>query len=248
MGAPVFTIYPAIDLRRGQVVRLVQGDLQRQTIYSQQPAAAARRWLEAGANWLHVVNLDGAFEDEAASAENRLAVQTILEVASEFVARVQLGGGLRSLPAIQAALEGGVSRAILGTAAVTDPTIVPLVIQRFGADRVAVGLDARAGEVQVRGWQSGAGVQALELAQHLAQHGLRTLIYTDVARDGTGSGVDLAGTVQLMASSGLEVIASGGVHTLQDIQQVRQAGLAGVIVGRALYQGSINLADALAIR
>lgn len=241
-----FTIYPAIDLRQGQVVRLVQGDPQRQTIYDADPAAAARRWLSAGARWLHVVNLDGALDGEAVSIPNRQAVKAILPVAAEFGAQVQMGGGLRSLQAIEAALSAGVSRAVLGTVAVTDASIVTQALQRFRPEHIAVALDARAGQVMVRGWRDGAGVQALELALRLARQGLRTLIYTDIARDGTGAGVDWPGAQQIALQSGLEVIASGGAHTLADIQQVRQAGLSGVIIGRALYQGNFSLEDALA--
>jgi phosphoribosylformimino-5-aminoimidazole carboxamide ribotide isomerase len=243
-----FNIYPAIDLRQGQVVRLVQGDPQRQTVYAQEPHAAALRWLQAGARWLHVVNLDGAFEDEAASALNRRAVASILPLAAEFGAQVQLGGGLRTLQAVEEALSAGVSRAVLGTAAVTDPGLVAGALQRFGADRVAVALDARQGQVLLRGWQSASGVQAQELAQRLAEQGLLTLIYTDVARDGTGAGVDGSGAQQLARSTGLQVIASGGVNALEDVRQVRQAGLAGVIIGRALYQGAFLLEEALSIQ
>jgi len=242
-----FTIYPAIDLRQGQVVRLVQGDLQRQTVYAQDPAAAARRWLEAGARWLHVVDLDGAFEDESASALNRQALQTILPIAAGYGAQVQLGGGLRSLPAVEAALAAGVSRAVIGTAAVTDPKMVAEALQRFGAGCIAVALDARDGQVMLRGWQTGSGIPSIDLAKRLAQQRLQTLIYTDIARDGTGAGVDWSGASGLAQQSGLHVLASGGVQTLEDIRLVQAARLAGVIIGRALYQGTIRLEEALSI-
>ncbi len=242
-----FEIYPAIDLRQGQVVRLVQGDPQRQTVYAQEGSQAALRWLQAGARWLHVVNLDGAFENEAASVRNRRAVDSILPLAARFGAQVQLGGGLRTLQAVEDALSAGVSRAVLGTAAITDPQLVASALQRFGGERVAVALDARQGQALLRGWQSESGLQAHEVAQRLAKQGLRTLIYTDVARDGTGAGVNWPAAQQLAQASGLQVIASGGVNSLEDIRQVRQAGLAGVVIGRALYQGRLCLEEALSI-
>jgi phosphoribosylformimino-5-aminoimidazole carboxamide ribotide isomerase len=160
--------------------------------------------------------------------------------------QVQLGGGLRTLQAVEDALTAGVSRVVLGTAAVDDPQLVAEAMKRFGAEHVAVALDARQGQVLVRGWQSTSGVQAQELAQRLSGLGLHTLIYTDVVRDGTGAGVDWFGAQQLARSNGLQVVASGGVSSLEDVRQVRRAGLSGVIIGRALYQGAFLLEEALA--
>ncbi|MBN2149711.1 MAG: 1-(5-phosphoribosyl)-5-[(5-phosphoribosylamino)methylideneamino]imidazole-4-carboxamide isomerase [Anaerolineales bacterium] len=242
-----FDIYPAIDLRQGQVVRLVQGDPKRQTVYAQEGSQAALRWLQAGARWLHVVNLDGAFENEAASLQNRRAVNSILPLAARFEARVQLGGGLRTLQAVKDALSAGVSRVVLGTAAISDPQLVASALQRFGSECVAVALDARQGQALLRGWQSQSGLQVHELAQQLARQGLRILIYTDVECDGTGAGVNWPAAQQIAQASGMQVIASGGVNSLKDIQQVRQARLAGVIIGSALYQGTLRLEEALAI-
>jgi phosphoribosylformimino-5-aminoimidazole carboxamide ribotide isomerase len=228
-----FIVFPAIDLRGGQVVRLKEGDPNRQTQYSSDPAGAARRWIEAGTSWLHVVNLDGAF-DQPDSA-NREALQAILAAAAQANVPVQFGGGLRSLQAIEAALQAGVSRAIIGTLAVDQPAVLEEALARWGAERIGVSLDARGGLVQVRGWQA-----ATSLAQDLHQKGLRWLVFTDIARDGLQTGLNLPSTVELAQASGLNVVASGGVSRLEDVQAARQAGLAGAIVGRALYEGAIE--------
>jgi phosphoribosylformimino-5-aminoimidazole carboxamide ribotide isomerase len=236
-----FSLYPAIDLRQGQVVRLKQGDPTRQTAYSDDPAATARRWLGLGARWLHVVNLDGAFGET--ETENYSALRVILEVAAQFDAQVQFGGGLRSLDTINGALELGVQRVVIGTLAVEQPDVLAHALTRFGADRVAVGIDARDGLARVRGWQEGSGVPAVDLARQMRSLGLRTVIFTDVSRDGMGRGLNIEATRALAEASGLDVIASGGVHTLADVTAAQRAGLAGVIIGRALYDGTISPAD-----
>ena len=240
MAIKPFTIFPAIDLRVGRVVRLAQGDPAQQTIYDDDPAKVARRWYTLGAQWLHVVNLDGAFGEDAAA--NHLALQPIIDVG----VRVQFGGGLRALADIEAALALGVERVVLGTVAVENEALVAQAIARFGAERIGVGLDVRDGRVRVRGWLQDAGLAPQTLATRLKRHGLTTVVYTNIARDGVGGGVDVTSTRQLAAASGLEVIASGGVASLADIRAVRTAGLAGVIIGRALYEGKIDLAEAIA--
>jgi phosphoribosylformimino-5-aminoimidazole carboxamide ribotide isomerase len=241
-----FTIYPAIDLHEGRVVRLAQGDLTRQTWYGNDPAGAARRWLDAGTTWLHVVNLDGAFDqpDQA----NRQAVLELLSAASSYrpARQVQLGGGLRSLAALEQALEAGVSRVVLGTAAIQEPEMVAEAVRRFGDQRVAAGLDAKDGVVMLHGWTEASGLNAIQAAEQLKQRGVKTIIYTDISRDGVGKGINQEATQALAAASGLEVIASGGVHSLEDIRQVKRAGLAGVVIGRALYDGRFTLQEALA--
>jgi phosphoribosylformimino-5-aminoimidazole carboxamide ribotide isomerase len=236
-----FIVFPAIDMRGGQVVRLKEGDPKRQTNYSTDPAGTARRWLEAGASWLHVVNLDGAFGEPGSA--NAQALQAILREAQRAGVPVQFGGGMRSLDAIEAALEAGVTRVVLGTMAVEQPQVLAEALARWGAECIAVSLDARDGRVQVRGWQNDTPLLASELAVSLRQSGLRWLVFTDIARDGLQTGLNLAATVKLAQSSGLSVIASGGVSTLADVQQAKQAGLAGAIVGRALYEGAIDPAD-----
>jgi phosphoribosylformimino-5-aminoimidazole carboxamide ribotide isomerase len=232
-----FSIYPAIDLRGGRVVRLAQGDLDRQTVYGDDPAAAAERWLADGAAWLHVVNLDGAFGE--ADGLNERALKSIVGTG----ARVQFGGGLRDRAAIDRALAAGVARVVLGTVAVEQPALVADAARDFGADRVAVGIDARDGRVRVRGWADEGGLGAVDLARRMRDLGLAWCVFTDVARDGVGAGVNVPATVELARASGLNVIASGGVASADDVRQVRAAGLAGVIVGRALYEGQVVLKD-----
>jgi phosphoribosylformimino-5-aminoimidazole carboxamide ribotide isomerase len=238
-----FIVYPAIDLRAGQVVRLKEGDPLRQTVYSADPAAVAARWLLAGAVWLHVVNLDGAF-DQPDSA-NHAALEAILSVAETFGAKVQFGGGLRSLEAVQRALELGVERVVLGTLAVEQPDLLAEALARWGVGRIGASLDARDGLVAVRGWQETTGLPVTQAAAGMREAGLRWLVFTDIARDGLQTGLNLPATVELAAQSGLTVIASGGVSTAQDIHEVRAAGLAGVIVGRALYEGTVDLSKVL---
>jgi phosphoribosylformimino-5-aminoimidazole carboxamide ribotide isomerase len=238
-----FTIYPAIDLRGGKVVRLKQGDPARLTTYGADPAETARRWLTSGANWLHVVNLDGAFGEN--DHANRVALQMILNVAQEFNAHIQLGGGIRSRRAIEDAIDLDISRVVLGTIAIEKPEVVANGLARFGAERIVVGIDAREGSVQTRGWKDKSGKNATEVALQMRHLGLQTIIFTDITRDGLGGGLNIASTRELAAGSGLDVIASGGVHTLEDVLAARDAKLAGVVVGRALYEGTINLSEAM---
>ena len=213
------------------------GDPARQTVFSSDPAATAQRWIGAGARWLHVVNLDGAFGE--ADAANQAALQGILRAASEHGVRVQFGGGLRSLEAVSLALSLGVERTILGTAAVEDPDLLRAAIDQWGPERIGASLDVRGEAAQVRGWQAGTQ-PALDLAREFRSAGLRWLVYTDIARDGMQTGVNLEKTAEIAASTGLQVIASGGVNGIEDVQKVYRAGLAGVIVGKALYAGSVD--------
>jgi phosphoribosylformimino-5-aminoimidazole carboxamide ribotide isomerase len=242
-----FVVYPAIDLRQGRVVRLAQGDPSRQTTYSVDPALVAQEWKAAGAAWLHVVNLDGAFGEVGASGAPEDANPRALAGIVQSSLSVQFGGGLRDLASVARALELGVSRVVLGTAFVEDPEFVKQALTQFGPERVAVGIDAREGVARIRGWLETTAVQATELARRWADLGGRWLIFTDISRDGMGSGVNVETTVALAHETGLAVIASGGVRTLADVQRVREAGLAGVIIGRALYEGQVRLEDALAL-
>mgnify|MGYP001098769547 CR=1 FL=1 len=236
-----WTVYPAIDLRRGRVVRLMRGDPEQETRYADDPLSVARRWQEAGSGWLHVVNLDGAFGK--LNVENLAALERILTTGL----RVQFGGGLRDLEAIRRALAMGVSRVVIGTAAVKDPALVEAALDAFESERVAVGIDARDGIVQTHGWQEAAPVTAIQLAQRWAGRGVRRVIFTDVARDGTGAGINLPATVQLAQESGLNVIASGGAAGLEDVRRAHEAGLSGIIIGRALYEGRVRLKEALSV-
>jgi phosphoribosylformimino-5-aminoimidazole carboxamide ribotide isomerase len=237
----IWDVYPAIDLRQGRVVRLAQGDPRKEKRYADNPLLVARRWQEAGSVWVHVVNLDGAFDERG--RENQEALEHIL--ASGL--RVQLGGGLRNLEAIRRALDLGVSRAVIGTAAVENPALVEAALAEFGPQRIAVGIDAREGKVQTRGWRQGTEVAPLALAHQWAARGVHWIVFTDVSRDGMGNGINLAATMQLAATTGLHVIASGGVAGLGDVQRAYDSGLSGIIIGRALYEGKVDLKEALRI-
>ena len=239
----IFTIYPAIDLRSGRVVRLREGDPARQTTYGDDPALVAGKWLVMGARWLHVVNLDGAFEEN--DTANQAALNAILDAAKSFDAHVQFGGGIRSIKMVERTLELGVSRVVLGTIAIEQPQLMRTMLDEFGADKIAVGIDARDGSVRVRGWQTDSGILATDLALQMRGAGVRTIVFTDISRDGLGGGLNIPSTRGLADASGLDVIASGGVHTLEDVSAAREASLAGVIIGRALYEGTIDLKEAL---
>lgn len=239
-----FEIYVAIDLRGGKVVRLRRGDPAQQTTYFADPAKAALGWLEQGARWLHVVDLDAAFgEDDAA---NRAVLPGLIAAAQTCGARIQFGGGMRTLEAITWALDQGAARVVLGTAVVANPALVQAALARWGGGRIAAGLDARGGRISVRGWTEDTPLDALDAACSLAGLGVQTLIYTDIARDGAGLGGNLAATAELARTSGLAVIASGGYSSLDEIRAARAAGLAGVVLGRALYDGRLALCDCLA--
>lgn len=237
-----FNIYPAIDLRHGRVVRLQLGDPARQTVFSDDPVDVAQRWAAAGASWLHVVNLDGAFDEAGAANWAALSKLTGLGL------KVQFGGGLRTAADVARAIDLGVHRPILGTAALETPTLVEEVITRFGPNAIAVGIDARDGFVRTRGWQTETAVTPADLASAMRKAGVQTIIYTDINRDGILTGVNVAATADLAKISGLQVIASGGVSSLDDVVRLRQEagrGIAGVIIGRALYEGRVDLQQAV---
>ncbi len=236
-------IYPAIDLRGGKCVRLVQGDPEQETVFSDDPAAMAARWCEAGAQYLHVVDLDGAFGGVSAHLE------VIAGMAAAVDAPIQVGGGLRSLEAIQAVLDAGASRAILGTAAVRDPELVQRACGRF-PERIAVGIDARNGEVAIRGWQEVTEVAAADMVRRLAGLPLAALICTDITTDGMLTGPNLDFLARLAELATCPIIASGGVSSLDDVRALMQLegrGVAGAIIGKALYTGAVDFAAALAL-
>jgi phosphoribosylformimino-5-aminoimidazole carboxamide ribotide isomerase len=231
-------IYPAIDLRHGKVVRLKHGDPGQQTTYSDDPVETARRWAAAGAAWLHVVNLDGAFGDEAGAAVNRSLLQSLTAVGP----RVQFGGGLRSLADIEAALSRGAARVVVGTLAIEQPATLREAVARFGAGQVAVGLDAQEGRVKTRGWQSDGGRDVIALGRQIRAAGVSLVVHTDIGRDGDLSGVNRAASIQLARATALQVIASGGVNSSEDVLRLNNtAGIEGVIIGRGLYTGAIDL-------
>jgi len=240
-----FTIFPAIDLRAGKVVRLAQGDPERQTSYGDDPRLWAERWKAEGAEWLHVINLSGAFDEDIHL--NMKALESILTVGLH----VEFGGGIRNEETVRVPLEMGVERVFLGTAAVQDPALVDWAIATYGPARIAGDIGARDGKVTVKGWQETTAQSVLEIGQRLHSQGIEWCVLTDVSRDGVSNGVNVAGAVELQNATGLNVVASGGASSLEDVRRARKAGLAGVIIGRSLYDGKIslkNVVTALAVQ
>jgi phosphoribosylformimino-5-aminoimidazole carboxamide ribotide isomerase len=238
------TLYPAIDLKGGQVVRLKRGDMAQATVYSAEPGAQARRFAAIGFPWVHVVDLDGAFAGRPA---NSAAVETIIAAIPKVP--VQLGGGIRTMATVEAWLERGVRRVILGSAAVKDPDFAFAACRAFPG-RVAVGIDARGGLVATEGWAEVSTVPATDLAKRFEDAGADAIIYTDIDRDGMLGGVNLEATLALARAVRLPVIASGGVASLNDLASlsaVASEGIEGVIIGRALYDGRIDPTAALAL-
>ena len=232
-------LLPAIDIRNGRVVRLSQGERARQTVYGDDPVAVAQGFLEQGARWIHVVDLDRAF-----GTGDNLAVVHLIAARFATKLQLQLGGGLRSKALIREALDLGFTRAVIGTAAAADPDFVPEMLAAVGATRLAVGIDARNGMVAVRGWTETSTTRAEDLARRVVLAGIETVIYTDIDRDGMLNGPDLAGATSLR-TIGARVIVSGGIAGSADVRAACEAGLDGVIVGRALYEGRLTLPEAL---
>ncbi|MCX8500467.1 MAG: 1-(5-phosphoribosyl)-5-[(5-phosphoribosylamino)methylideneamino]imidazole-4-carboxamide isomerase [Alphaproteobacteria bacterium] len=235
-------LYPAIDLKDGACVRLLRGEMSAATIFNPDPAAQARLFEQAGAEWLHVVDLDGAF---AGDSRNRASVQAILAITR---LPVQLGGGIRSLAAVEAWLTAGVQRVILGTIALKQPEILREACRRF-PQQIAIGIDAKQGMVAVEGWAETSSLSALELARRLEDAGAAALIFTDIDRDGLMAGPNIPATAALAEAVTIPVIASGGVSDLDDLRRLKAAipRLNGVISGRALYDGRLKLPEALAL-
>ena len=233
-------LYPAIDLKDGACVRLLRGDMQAATVFGTDPAAQARAFQDAGAEWLHLVDLNGAF---AGQPVNGAAVAAILDAVT---IPVQLGGGIRDMDTAARWLEGGVARVILGTAAVEDPAFVAEAARRWPG-RIAIGIDARGGRVATRGWAEETALTASELAARFEGAGLGAIIYTDIDRDGAMGGPNIEATEALARAVTIPVIASGGVSSLGDLVALRDTGvIAGAISGRALYDGALDLGEALA--
>ena len=228
-------LYPAIDLMNGQAVRLRQGRAEDKTVYSDDPAAVAREWAERGGNWLHVVDLDAAFSGKQSNLE------IVKRIAGEIALPVQLGGGLRDEAAIERALAAGVARVVIGTRAAESPDFVARAVERFGGDKIAVGIDARDGMVAVKGWTLTTGLSALDLARGAAEAGAAAIIYTDITTDGMLQGPNLVATAEVVRAVPVGVIASGGVSSAADLVKLEQiGGLAGAIIGRALFDGRIQ--------
>lgn len=234
-------IYPAIDLQNGKVVRLYKGDLTSATIYNDNPAQQAKTFQQEGFQWIHVVDLDGAANGMPSDAS---VVRHILEAVD---IPVQLGGGIRTHAHIEHWMNAGISRVILGTAAVRDPDLVTQACKEFPG-KIAVGIDAREGYVAVEGWLTGSNVNAVDLAKTFEDVGVCAIIFTDIDRDGTGEGLNMASTIEMAEAISIPVIASGGVGSMDDLEAVKAAcdhGVEGVIVGKAYYEGKIDVPQAL---
>ncbi|MDP8908099.1 MAG: 1-(5-phosphoribosyl)-5-[(5-phosphoribosylamino)methylideneamino]imidazole-4-carboxamide isomerase [Chloroflexota bacterium] len=232
-------VYPAIDIRGGKAVRLVEGDFARETIFDVDPVDAARRWERAGAAWIHIVDLDGA------RAGRPINTDAIARIRRAVGGHLQLGGGLRTMAHMEAALALGIDRIVLGSVALSSPPLVREAVRAFEM-RVAVGLDARGGKLAANGWIEQSVVDAVEVARRLHAEGVRTFVFTDIGRDGTLGGPNLGALKEVIDAVDADVIASGGIGSLADLDAVRTLGAAGVIVGRAIYDGTLELRDVLA--
>ncbi len=232
-------IYPAIDLRGGRVVRLKEGLLERETVFSDDPYATAQTWVSQGAQWIHVVNLDGAF---AKANDNGV----ILERVASLGVKIQFGGGLRTLDDVKRATDSGATRVVIGTAAVENPAFLRDVLALLDVERVCVALDAKDGQIATHAWQQTSALTPEVFGREIAAMGIKHALYTDVRRDGGLAGVNIADTVALGRSTGLQVIASGGVSNVDEITQLTQSGaVAGAVIGMALYEGKLTLEAAL---
>ena len=236
-------IFPAIDIRGGRCVRLVNGDFNKETCFSDNPMQMALKWQSMGAHFLHVVDLDGAREKQPV---NLAAIKAIL---NEVDIPVQVGGGIRTMDSIEKMLGLGVERVILGTVAVHNPELVKKACEAYG-DRIVVGIDAKDGFAEVDGWGTASNMDAVTLAKRMANIGVVNIVYTDIARDGTLAGLNIEATAELARESGAYIIASGGVHSLDDIRALKKhepEGIEGVIIGKAIYEGRIDLTEAIKI-
>jgi phosphoribosylformimino-5-aminoimidazole carboxamide ribotide isomerase len=232
-------VYPAIDLRGGKVVRLLEGDADREVVFSENPAEIAQKWIDQGAEWLHVINLDGAFGNANDNIE-------ILREIAKLEVNIQFGGGLRSIEDIEDAFKVGVNRVVIGTIAATNPAQISQVINKFGADHVCIAIDARDGFVTTSGWTEKTDLTPVEFGRLMEKRGVEHALYTDVNRDGSMLGVNLHDTVAVARNTNLHVIASGGIGRMIEIQQLAHTGvIAGVIIGMALYRNEISLSEAL---
>lgn len=236
-------IFPAIDIRGGKCVRLLKGDFNQETVFSDSPADMARKWQAQGAEYLHLVDLDGAL---AGSSQNLAAIKEILQVVD---IPTELGGGIRSMEQIDKLLTMGITRVILGSVAVKNPDLVREACAKYG-ERIVVGIDAKDGIVAVEGWGKSGDIGVVELAKKMKDAGVKTIIYTDISRDGTLSGVNVEATVKLAQESGVKIVASGGVKSLEDIKALKKqeaVGIEGVIAGKSIYMGTLDLAAAIKI-
>ena len=229
-------IYPAIDIKNGQCVRLKQGRFDDMTVYGSDPVAMAKKFVSMGASYLHIVDLDGA---RMGAGYNSGIISRIIESCK---IPAQTGGGIRTMRDIEDRISIGVSRVILGTAAISNPEIIKEAVKVYG-DKIAVGIDAINGRVAIHGWEKVSNVSAIDLCKNMKELGVKTIIYTDISKDGMMIGPNIEGTKEIVEATGIDIIASGGVSSVLDIEKADEAGAHGVIIGKALYQGSINLTE-----
>ncbi|MGY4688978.1 1-(5-phosphoribosyl)-5-[(5-phosphoribosylamino)methylideneamino]imidazole-4-carboxamide isomerase [Salibacterium sp. K-3] len=236
-----FDLYPAVDIRGGKCVRLLQGDYDKETVYGDSPAAMAERFQKAGASWIHMVDLDGAKEKKRVNHEH------IIEAARSLDVNIQAGGGIRTEDDVSYYLENGVDRVILGSVALQNPEFAKEMLARYGG-RIAIGLDARDGRIAVNGWLETSDVTAVDLGRKMVEYGAETFIFTDISKDGMMEGPNVEATAELARETGAAVIASGGVSRLEDVRELAAhhgEGIAGAITGKAVYTGKLDLEEAL---
>lgn len=233
-------LYPAIDIKGGKCVRLTQGLFDNVKVYSDTPADMAKLWVSQGATFLHLVDLDGAL---AGRSVNEPVIRAIAESVD---VPIQIGGGIRNREAIKAMLDMGVSRVIIGTKAVENPQFIQEMVEEFGPERIVVGVDAKDGMVAIEGWEKVSHLSASELCQQMKEFGVRHIVYTDISRDGMLTGPNVAATKKLTEETGLDIIASGGVSSMDDLQNLFDQGIHGAIIGKALYEKRVDLKEAAA--
>lgn len=233
-------IYPAIDIKEGKCVRLIQGDMDKATVYEEVPVRAAVKWQDMGATCLHVVDLDGAVNGKLCNTK------TVEEIIKSINIPVQLGGGIRDMDTIEALLDIGVEKVILGTAALKSPDLVRQAVGRYPGN-IVIGIDARDGYVAVEGWQKTSSVNALNLAKRMESLGVKTVVFTDIWRDGMLQGPNFSGIAEIIENTSLEVIASGGISRMEHLLKLKKMGASGAIVGKALYTGDISLEESISV-
>lgn len=227
-------IYPAIDIKDGKAVRLTQGRFDDVTVFNEDPVDAAKAWIDAGATYIHIVDLDGARYGKS------FITDIIADIRAKYDIPIQTGGGVRVLADIKDRIDAGASRVIIGTAAVKNPQLVKEAVELYG-DRIAVGVDAKDSMVAISGWEEVSGIKAVDLCFQMKEYGVKDIIYTDISKDGMMCGPNLVSTKELVDKTGLNIIASGGVSSIADIENVKNINCSGVIIGRALYNGALDL-------
>lgn len=231
-------IYPAIDIIDGKAVRLSQGSFDNVTVFNDTPADAAKDWVDAGATYIHIVDLDGARYGKT------FVIDIIKDIKSKYNIKIETGGGVRTMKDIDDRIEAGASRVIIGTAAVKNPELVKEAVEKYG-DKIAVGVDAKNGMVAISGWEEVSNVTAVDLCLKMKSYGVNTVIYTDISKDGMMSGPNIESTKDLIEKTGIDIIASGGVSKIEDVENVNNINAAGVIIGKALYNGALDLKEVI---